>query len=169
MPAIPTVVTGTAIATSWGNAVRDALNLPVIRAERITSAQSITNDTATTVILNSIIREDDEPGSLSFNTGTGVLTIAHQGWYAVTFGVLWAAGATGYRACLLLRSGVQVAGVRDMAVTTASITQYQNGAALLYITAGQTLAMEVRHTQGAALNVNNNEGTFLAAHRVRAI
>lgn len=168
MPAIPDVVTGTAIATTWGDAVKDQLNTSCIRVVRITSTQSIADVTDVTVVLNSIVREDDEGASLSHATGTGILTIAHAGWYLFTAGVLWDTNATGFRSLSLAASGAKFATVRGPASAGTQVT-LQTVAALHYITAGQTITVIVHQNSGAARTISNDNQTFLSAFRIRLI
>lgn len=68
-----------------------------LHAQRITSDQSITSGTITTVIYNSVLVEDDPDGDLSLNTSTGEITIATAGWYLINAGIVWEAVADATR------------------------------------------------------------------------
>lgn len=58
-----------------------------LRAERITSTQSLPDNTETTVIYNTVVDEDDPDGDITFSIGTGIATINNPGWYLITAGV----------------------------------------------------------------------------------
>ncbi len=122
-----------------------------IRCARITSAQVITNNTATTIILNSIIREDDPSGRLSMNTSTGVLTINESGWYQVSGGILWEGQATPVgRRLLTLKASTfgDIAAQEEGALTSLTAWGRQTASGLAYITATETIVVEGYHTQG---------------------
>lgn len=135
-----------------------------LRARRATSHQPIPNDTVTTVIFNSVVREDDESAALSISTATGVVTIAVAGWYAISAGVMWDAFSTGDRLAYLQCSTAGVIAADRRAANSFSELTLSS---LVYLNAAETLRVQVRHTQGASLDIQNDPRTFLSVQRVR--
>lgn len=70
--------------TQYYNSTRLTQFHSFLRAERITSAQSVNDNTMTTVVWNSIAVEDDTADVIDVNTGTGVFTVNTTGIYLVT-------------------------------------------------------------------------------------
>lgn len=135
---------------------------PAIRAERATTNQSISNNTATTVIYNSIIREDDEDAALSLNTSTGVITIATAGWYFVAASARFAANTTGSRHIFISHNGTTIA---RNASEADSAQWYVAVPTLQYFAASDTIEIQVSQDSGGSLDLiasaHNNVGVFM--------
>lgn len=69
--------------TQYLNLTRHSNVHAYMRGQRITSAQSINDNTLTTVVWNSIDVEDDPDDCFDLNTSTGVITINTAGLYLV--------------------------------------------------------------------------------------
>ena len=136
-----------------------------IRAERITSAQVITTSTGTTVILNSIIREDDPVGRFSLNTSTGVLTINEDGWYSVSGGILWEGDATPVgRRITTCKGDIRgdIWGAEAEVLTGLTSWGRQTGSGIAYLVDTEEVTIEAFHSQGADLDVLVSTLSYLA-------
>lgn len=138
--------------------------LGIIRVERATSAQTISNNSLTTVVLNSIIREDDTGGDFTMNTGTGILTINATGWYDISAGVVWTSNSTGER---LTRILVDSTTAIVWNVKAAHLSSGDSVTTKKYLTAGQTLLLQVRQVSTANLDLLATDATFMAVSRIR--
>ena len=146
-------------ATGGGDA------LAAIRVNRITSAQVIPDSTATDIIFNSIVREDDPDGHFSMNTSTGVLTINTTGWYVVTATLLWEGTAvTGQRGILSIKATGGDISAEEGDHTTTGIRQSATG--LWYFTATDTVKVEVYQTTAADLDIKVHTLTHMAAYKL---
>lgn len=135
-----------------------------LRGQRATSNQSIANNTATTLIYNSNVGEDDEEADLSLNTSTGVVTVARAGWYAVTGGCRWANNTTGNRHIFVVHQGNTVA---RSSVEAGGEQWYQNIATLLLCAASDTIEIQVSQDSGGNLDIVQSAHNFIGIHRIR--
>ncbi len=123
-----------------------------LRAERITTAQTISNSSGTDVVYNSIIQEDDAGGHFSLNTSTGVVTCNTTGWYSVVAEVLWEGNATGRRLITIQHSTTgEVGGTENGGHGTGQWRQQIVG--LFPATAADTFTIEVFQTSGGNLDI----------------
>lgn len=118
------------------------------------TAQSIPNATWTTVIFTA-----EEFDNLSeYNTSTGVFTANAAGYYLVSARVLstsrtWAIGEE-WICSIYKNSSYEVHGTRWHAHAAHSDYADSQVAAVVYLAASDTIAIRVRHTQGAAINTH---------------
>jgi hypothetical protein len=150
-------------------------NLPVkaaLRGERITSAQSIAHGTVTTVIYNSVIKEDDFSGNFDLNTSNGVVLFGHSGWYSVDAGILWASDADGLRRTVEINrhpggSGTERIAMQEMDNPLNNQISLQVSTTRFF-DAGDTLTVRAFQTQAAAasLNIEFDPRTFLSVVKV---
>lgn len=89
---------GTALIASSASATGLTWAVP-FRAQgvhvRLTTDQTIPNTTLTTVIYQTVDRDDS--ADISYNTGTGVFTVTTAGWYLITAAAMWLSNNTGTR------------------------------------------------------------------------
>lgn len=133
-----------------------------LRAERITSNQSIPDTTATTIIYNSIIHEDDPDGDLSFNTTTGVLTVNTTGVYLISAGLRYANNTTGSRRFEVSVGGTLIGGFND-----AAFNNFWKAMSVIYkVTAAQTVSVQTVQNAGVAVDIVADPLTFFAVARL---
>ncbi len=140
----------------------DALTGSLIRVERITTAQTISNDTGTTLIVNSIIREDDPTGRLSMNTSTGVLTINESGWYSVSGGVLWEGSAVGRRIMSLKGSTRGDIAAQEVDEMDGTSTFRMSASGIAWLVATEQVVVNVYQNSGGDLDAEINVLSYLS-------
>ena len=118
-----------------------------VGASRITSAQSIPNNTGTTIVFNSETNDDEG----CYNTTNGVFTVPAGGTYQITARVIFASNATGYRYATVRRNGGASKGLLFDACS--SERAFLNISDSLICDAGDTLDISVIQTSGGALDV----------------
>jgi hypothetical protein len=139
-----------------------------IRLERITSVQIIPTSTLTTVVYNSIIREDDEDGDYTANTGTGIVTINRTGWYTIAGGIAWEGGVfTGRRQLYLRRNATDIGGQGAGAFAASTEAHLQAASTSIYLSATDTVSVVVRQSSGGDLDALVSSATFLSVTRDR--
>lgn len=130
-----------------------------VRATR-DSVQSIPNNTVTTVIF-----DDEEYDTLGeYNASTGVFTATVAGYYIVSGGGSLASAAftaADYFTALLYKDSTCVA-VGDVDRADATITTHRASyvAAGVHLGVGETVAIKAIHTQGGAVNIRDDCGTY---------
>lgn len=134
-----------------------------IEVEMVSAAQTITNATPTTVKFDTIRREDDEAGALSYSTSTGLFTIATAGWYLLEAGFRWANNATGVRHMLFKRNATTMG---RLSQASTGIT-YQNGSRLLHCSASDTISIEAEQDSGSSVSMTAFEHTHATVHQIR--
>lgn len=152
-----TVVTGTTIASAWGNSVKAAVdygeNTPACRVFH-SAAQSITTSAVSQVLAFNSERYD----TLAMHdnvTNNSRITIVDAGLYLITAAVEFAANATGYRQIELLLSAATFIAIDNRVSVGAGDTTKCNISTVYKFTAGQYLEVRAMQTSGGALNVNN--------------
>lgn len=155
MPYVPpaTVVTGTPIASTWGNAVKAAAdylaNPPACRAQRTTS-QAIANITPTAVAFDSESFDTDSMHSTVTNTSR--LTFNTAGLYIITASVMWESNATGTRDVWLQISGSTRISEAAQQANAADLTSHALSA-IYKATAAQYVELIAYQSSGASRNV----------------
>jgi len=118
--------------------------------ELATVPLSIANDTLTDVVFNQIT----DPLNMLANNGDAFLTIPLIGPLLVTVTCDWASGAVGYR--LLTDNGSIVLGRQYTTMSpTVAIAWTQTLTYARPFSPPETYRVRVRHTQGAALNLDS--------------
>ena len=144
----------------------------ILEARRVNSVQTISTSTPTTVVFNSVYREDDEAGLLSHSTSNGKCTVAEAGWYQVDAGVQWLAGGTGNRRIYIHVNG------NEYAAETHPATPNTNRGAIsrrLRLSAGDAVSIVVWHDNGSNVDLNyvnsgdanDTRSTYLVVSYVR--
>ncbi len=134
-----------------------------ILVERTTN-QSIPDNTPTTVVYATIIREDDPGGDFSYATGTGILTINNAGWYHICAGVIWTGGTQNPF------MGIYLNGT----ATRIAIQNCDNGdskggvvSIIKYFAATNTVRIIVEQNAGGSANILGSEESFFSAVKLR--
>lgn len=157
---------GTDPAGAWTN-VAERLNVSCIVAQFGASGQSISSSfTPTTLAFDTVEDEDDETASFSLNTSTGIITVAHAGWYEVKAGVALSTNATGMRRISIDKNGTEVA-IAMCAPGTTGVLGTITTSRLIKLAANDTISAKAAQSSGSALNTSADEQTFLSIHRVR--
>jgi hypothetical protein len=151
----------------WQATQPGAITNSVLRAERITSDQTIPNNTGTVLIFNSVVQEDDESSDFDLNISTGVLTIANAGWYSIQSGVTWVNDGNSTRIRMVIRQNTTILAGLDLGASGND--RFMNAATTAYLEANDTVDVQVFHTQSDAgtMDVDANTGTFLSIFKVR--
>ena len=121
---------------------------PPTATVQITAATSIANDTATAVAAGSVVMD---PWNMSNGTG---FKVPVAGLYQLTAQAEWASDADGYRQVTFRRNGSNVDSDRRAAGITGTLYQTATSRPIA-CAKGDTLDALVRHTGGAALNLND--------------
>ncbi len=138
--------------------------ITALRAERITSGQTLTTTTGTTVVYNSILREDDTDSNISYSTSTGVITINTTGWYSISGGVYFAGNATGRRILTLKHEGNDLAGG---ALDPPGSSPFRIGqSTLVYAVATDTLEVKAFQSSGGDLDVLVSPMSYITIHKI---
>lgn len=166
-----TVVTGTTIASTWGNAVKAATdylaNPPICIVSRSTN-QSATTATITPVAFDA--EQVDTDTMHSTVTNTTRITFTTAGVYVLTGNVSWASNATGFRGLFIYRAG----GAYPIGNRIASEWRTANNGDVTEMTVSRTYKFAAAdfvelvgyQTSGGALNMLASGGfasTFSAA------
>lgn len=125
----------------------------VSRASVASAAQSLTNNTSTTILLDTASTTPTtgtyDPNSW-FNNANDRIAIGQAGFYTVTANIAFAANATGRRIVEIRVNGSEVAATSVLASPTGSsiISATTN----LYLAAGDLVTMNALQQSGGALN-----------------
>ena len=120
-------------------------------------ALSINNDTETSLTFDS--EHYDNGGLHSTSSNTGRLTAPVAGRYLIAASVAFNFDVDGYRRVFLRVNGSSsILRHTVMAVTVANIATDISVATLYHLAAGDYVEVRVRHTSGAALNINAAAG-----------
>lgn len=105
-----------------------------LRAERITSAQSIGTVNPTTLIYNSVSSTYGGDTVSGLNTSTGVYTVSVAGWHSISAGVVLTSVDSGVAVDISIRvTNVDIAATRDTATSTTRIITLSCAALLLAV------------------------------------
>lgn len=130
-----------------------------VRATR-DSVQSIPNNTLTTVIF-----DDEEYDTLGeYNATTGVFTATVAGYYTVSGGCSCASAAFTaadfFTVEIIKNSSSAAVGNVDRADATITTNRSSYVTATVHLAIGETVCIKVIHTQGGALNIRDDCGTY---------
>ena len=162
---VPTSTTVTLTVPSIGGTI--ALEPVGFFAQRVTSAQTIPNNTSTVAIFN----EDDgtntytNDGGSDYNTTTGLYTARTSGYYAFTACAIWASNTGGFRAILievnaadqLCQTKIQHAVGTVDAITTTCFH--------VFLAASDTVRVRVNQSSGG--NLDMSIGSSFSGYRIR--
>lgn len=152
----------------FSNSGRGALHLEggfttfMFRARRITTNQSIPNNTATVLVCNTDTDDFCHDMDADYNTANGQYTVPAGGYYSVEAGVQWANSGSGVRVIQIRVNGV---GVSDNRWGSIGTTVQSVSAESLHLAAGNVIDVIVQQTSGAALDAVAAQLTHFAAHR----
>lgn len=145
---------GTTVAPSWVDPIT-SISAKVNRA----GTQSISNNTATTVIFNTENWDTDS----AHNTSTGVFTVptGKGGKYLITAVVEFAGNASGARSLDVLTNGTGSCNLDFLFSGTASTAgNMLNGSTVVSVSAGNTIELQVYQNTGGNLNIGVSGGTY---------
>ena len=151
-------------ATAAGRVQIDGPNsLWVSRASVASAAQSLTNNTGATILLDTASTTPTtgtyDPKSW-FNNANDRIAVGQAGFYCVTANIAFAANATGRRLISINVNGNEVAGTSVMAAPTQSTILCAT--TNLYLASGDLVTMAAIQTSGGALNTVVVAGTYPA-------
>lgn len=172
MTALPTTHTFSAgevvTDTTMNNNITAVLNFlmaPPICQARQTVAQSLANNTATVLTLDS--EDVDSTGMHSTVTNTGRLTAVYPGWYAMLPGYSSAGNATGQRVMSLQVNGTGVngSGATEPSPIAAISSRGTGRPMLVFLNVGDFVELSALQNSGGALNtaVTTSEQSTLGA------
>ncbi len=149
--------------SQYQNVARHNAAHGAIIAERTTN-QSIPDNTPTTVVYDTIIREDDEDGDFTYGTGTGILTINNAGWYHIVAGVRWTGGTQNPFMGIYLNGPVV-----GIAFSNCDNADSRGGtvAIIKYLAATNTIRILVEQNAGGSANISGVEESFFSAVKLR--
>ena len=127
------------------------------------ATQSITDDTLTVLALNQERLDTDTMHDLVTNNSR--ITFTTAGKYVVGANVSFAADADGYRQLAVLLNGTSIGRVIHMAAPATTNCEI-NVVVYYAMTAAQYSEAQVRHTAGAAINVQTSPTPALWALKV---
>ncbi len=126
---------------------------------KLGSSQTLSNNSQTTLLIDTLMHEDDADGDISFNTSTGILTINTTGVYQFTAGVVWTSNSTGFRELIIDNQGVEaICAQLQAAVSTTPMTT----ATLYKATATQTFRLRAKQNSGGNLDALASAVTFFS-------
>jgi hypothetical protein len=132
--------------------------------------QSITASITTTLVYDTLVFEDDPDGDISFDTGTGILTVNTAGVYFFSIGVRFASAATNDAAIVqLVDANPATISYGRQDLTDGNLGAVTPGVCLSSIvqaSASSTFQVQVRHTDSAARNVAGNTASFFSVARL---
>jgi hypothetical protein len=112
--------------------------------------QSVPDSTGTTAVVG----VDFESSVSTWAEAGGVITYTGPDALAVVTGfAAWATNGAGYRRSTLVHNGATVGASRD--TPEGATATEQSTSAVVKLTSGDTLSLQVRQTSGAALNLTN--------------
>jgi hypothetical protein len=140
-----------------------ANSLYVSRASVASAAQSLTNNTSTTILLDTASTTPTtgtyDPKSW-FNNANDRIAIGQDGFYAVTANIAFAANATGRRAVNIIVNGSDAGGIQVLASPAGSTIL--SVSTNLYLAAGDLVTMSAIQQSGGALNTVVVAGVYPA-------
>jgi hypothetical protein len=116
-------------------------------------AQTITNNTETTLITAWVDSKGINSDTSSYNTATGVFTINVAGIYLISTSIKFSANATGDRTVTLKKNGTEInyAGVKSATLATGvSLTM------MVQLAVSDTILVSVKQNSGSSLSVTGN-------------
>jgi hypothetical protein len=116
------------------------------------TAQSITNGSATDTILASVFSSVQGCTNLLTDITTGKLIAAKAGYYMVSGSFTFASNATGYRNVKILRNAADC-GVNAIVHASDDTSTQVNLSGIVYLAVNQYLQVKVNQTSGGALDV----------------
>jgi len=151
-------------ATFTGNvSISGANSLWVSRASVASSAQSLTNNTSTTILLDTASTTPTtgtyDPKSW-FNNANDRIEIGQAGFYAVSANIAFAANATGRRALNIVINGSDAGGVQVLASPVGSTIL--SVSTNLYLAANDLVTISAIQQSGGALNTVVVAGVYPA-------
>lgn len=173
---------GTATATTLtvsGTSSLGSTTITSMTASSVTSSdqlQTIFASTAATSISNTSFTlyngwattPSISRGSPAVTVSGSTFTINATGYYDVGFQIMWAANATGQRSATMRINGAPTNFAYDIrnAVTGGFVTSNM-GSMRRYLTAGDTIAVEVWQNSGGSLNIQNNGNQIIGMSFMR--
>jgi hypothetical protein len=166
--AAKTVSIGQAVATSsnvsFNNVnINGENSLWVSRASVASSAQSLTNNTSTTILLDTASTTPTtgtyDPKSW-FNNANDRIVIGQDGFYAVSANIAFAANTTGRRTLNIIVNGADAGGIQVLASPAGSTVL--SSSTNLYLAAGDLVTMTALQQSGGALNTVVVAGVYPA-------
>jgi hypothetical protein len=157
-------VTATANLTVSGTTQLNGPNsLWVSRASVASAAQSLTNNTSATILLDTASTTPTtgtyDPKSW-FNNANDRIAVGQSGFYCVTANIAFAANATGRRTLTLAVNGADVGSVNVLAAPAGSTIL--SVSTNLYLAAGDLVTMTALQQSGGALNTVVVAGVYPA-------
>jgi hypothetical protein len=141
------------IKPATGVQINGANSLYVSRASVASAAQSLTNNTGATILLDTASTTPTtgtyDPKSW-FNDPNNRIAVGQAGFYCVTANIAFAANATGRRLVSIAVNGTEVTSTSVMAAPTGSTILCAT--TNLYLAAGDLVTMSAIQTSGGALN-----------------
>lgn len=127
----------------------------------LSANQAIADNTVTTVVFDTIQREDDADGDLSLNTTTGVVTVNNAGWYSVAATVWYPNNSSGRREVFIqdLSGSIRIADALDDAAGSTATDTRMNCACAYYFAATSTFDVKTYQNSGGSLNLQG-DGTL---------
>ena len=128
-----------------------------IKVNRAT-AQSIPNNTTTTIIFNNVVKQTHG----SFNATTGVYTVNSAGWFEVAANIEFTGSASGARQLNVLLTGTGALGGGALTYTPNSSASgnFMNGATKVFVPTGGTISFSVFQSSGGALNIIGSGSSY---------
>jgi len=126
--------------------------MPYLEMDRST-AQSIANNTTTTLTGFTTTTGRNNTEALSYSNGVWTVLTGQSGIYSFTAYGEFTANATGRRRFVLKRNAADISGLNISAPSAGNGTM--SASITLYLAAGDTLSITVLQTSGAALDFNN--------------
>lgn len=151
------------LAESVEDQIVGGLMLPIhARRARVSSVQSIANETVTKLAFNSGIVTDT---NLPWDTDNSEFTAAVGGLYAITASAFFSANATGRRSVYIQVDGATVSWGAIAGHASQILNAFTGG--VFRVGEGDTIAAAVEQNSGGALNVAlASTGTFINIARV---
>lgn len=131
--------------------------------------QSITASTTTTVVFDTLVFEDDPDGDISYDTGTGVLTVNATGIYLFSVSLRLASASTNDATIVQLVNDAGTVSYGRQDLTDGDLgsgTPGINLCSIVSAAASDTFKVQVRHIDSASKNVVASTATFLAVARL---
>lgn len=142
------VIAGLADEVYLGTSENRVYPTPFLRVSK-SGNQTIANDTGTVLSFDAV-HNDTEGG---WDGGSSTYTVKTPGLYLIHYMIRWAPGTGNtWRQGAIRIDGTEAIGI-DRRAVLASQTWYQQATVMRYLTVGQTVRIEARHTSGGNLAV----------------
>jgi len=159
-----TVVTGTPIASTWGNSVKAATdwlaNPPACRVYHNTT-QSLTTAVETPLAFNT--ERYDTASMHDTVTNNGRITMPVAGLYMVSLHIEYAANATGVRYSSIRANGASTYLFQDTRSASSALGTVVNLGGIVKLNAGDYIVAYAYQSSGGALNITAGSATIYSS------